>query len=161
MSLLSSERHKRTENYFHQERLAQRLKSVKMENINPKNFKKGDIVYLAWSPRHGADKNWPCIGSEWECDLKILDINGEMASLISGASIHIRSELRYLVEPKDKVLYRHENIFISNVETELFPEKTYFFLSVDGYYCNEDLDIYIHRDRMPEKTLTQVRNKNQ
>ena len=121
-------------------------------------YKSGDIVYIAFSPKHMSCFEWPAIDSPYEVDCKILEIifkaNNPLESrytLISGNGAYLEASGMYLIHPKNKHLYGKREIKKLVEGTELCPAGTTFFDSGE-YWCNEEYGMFIHQDRMSQIT---------
>lgn len=117
------------------------------------DIKPGDIVYLIQSVRRSPGPDYPCLDSHWECDLKVLEVHEDVAILITAQGSQIKVSRTHIVPARDRDKHRQAPKFISIVATELFPIDTHFFLNVEQYYCNENLGIYIGKERMPDGIL--------
>lgn len=118
-------------------------------------FNPGDIVFLKYSPDKSINDSWPCIGSPYEIDCKILEVMGDITKqspktgyrLISGSGRYFTAYGNNLVRPKDKILYQNCTIYKCDVDTELFPKDTVFTANGD-YACNDSYGVYIGMDRL-------------
>ena len=113
-------------------------------------FKAGDIIFLKFNPKKTPSDNWPCLGSDFEIDCKILHSAESAGSMyyhvISGRGVTINVHEDFVVAPKDKELHGNGVAYICTVDTELCPKDTVFYLNND-YVCNDRYGIYIHLTR--------------
>lgn len=115
--------------------------------VEPK-FKVGEIVYIKFSPRISTNcQDYPMIGSKYEIDCKIIDLNSSFGShtyeLMSGNGYRILVSETELVAPKD-VLARRAKISYSLI----FPchplPAGALFHKVGEWITNEEFGITFH-----------------
>ena len=132
---------------------------VKLSDLLPvktPEYSPGDIVYIAYRPNKTPSPSWPCIDSPYEIDCKITSIHTGKVSiyvLISGHGTVFEAKFSDLIHPKNKPFYTQRDTKIAIEDTELFPKGTPLTL-VGEYYCNEEIGVYIHIDRL--NTITNL-----
>ena len=147
--------------------LSSYLKSpAHLENIekNKNQFNVGDIVYL--SPNYGVRPSYeaPCIGSNYETDLKIVDKRvSKFGSVVSyGCYVPQVGVVSFnhinLVSPKErfKMKYKESRRYSLNHEVEGIAKKGTEFTSLNGYLYDsstQSISLKINNDVMKSFNL--------
>ena len=113
--------------------------------------KAGDIIYLKFNQNKTPAMSWPCLGSSFEIDCKVIEVHhqntpDEAYKVISGHGNQLTVLKKYAVHPKDKAKFSSAAAYISTIDTELFPKDTVFYVN-DEYVCNDEHGVYIGMTR--------------
>jgi hypothetical protein len=121
-----------------------------------KLYKEGDIVFLRPMTGIPSSPEYPCLGSEYAIDCKVMAVKEGpttfLYKLLSGHGNFCVSDIPqdFIVHPLDREKYEALREVSLVEDTELAPAGTKFSL-INGYYTNDALGIYISQERLEQQ----------
>lgn len=106
-------------------------------------FKPGDIVYIR-PGTHDANKEWPVIGSDYETDLKVIEVTtSKFKSILKyrlfnpSTQTYLYARHKELVTPQEKLKYRTSLFYKSNISIPGILNTDDLFFQLGDHFYNE------------------------